>query len=152
GLCQSFLDQCDGTHRVVLRKADLSQVKERPDQVLPILHLPVILLAFFQQGTRFPIVLSADGSHAQKVEQVGQVPSISSRAGERTPLRKQEAHLVIVAVPQGKPAQPQQGCRQRICLPRLFGRSIQRQALLTQRLCSRAIAQEKGQPGSSTER
>src|SRR6266851_6540104 len=86
------------------------------------------------------------------MEQVGQVSFVSSVPGERTALFKQEAYLVIVAARQGKPPQPQQRCRQILCLPRLPRRSIEPQALLTQHLCSLSIAQEKGQPGCSAER
>src|SRR5205807_7708839 len=93
------------------------------------------------------IVALADGSHTEKMEQVGQVSFVSSVPGERTALFKQEADLVIVAMRQGKPAQPQQRCRQILCLVCLSGRSIQPQALFIQHLCPLDIAQEKGQPG-----
>src|SRR6266700_3648167 len=85
------------------------------------------------------------------MEQIGQVSCVSSVPGERTTLLKQEAHLVIVAVRQGKPPQPQQQCRQLLCLPRLPGRAIQLQARFTQHLCPLSIAQEKGQPGRPAE-
>src|SRR5947209_3345128 len=103
---QSFLDECVGTHSVALRKADLPQVEERPDEIFLIVSLLVISLALFQQGTSFRIVLLTDGSHAEEVEQVGKVSCVSSVPGERTALLKQEAHLVIVAVHQGKPPEP----------------------------------------------
>src|SRR5437588_9917342 len=145
GQFESFLDDCVCTS-LALGKGDLPQVEERPDQVLLILHLSVVMLALFQQWKSLRIVALADGSHAKKMEQVGQVSFVSSVPGERTALFEQEADLVIVAVRQGKPPQPQQRCRQILCLPCLPGRSIQPQALFTQHFCPLDIAQEKGQP------
>src|SRR5947209_11939211 len=101
GQFESFLDECVCTS-LALGKGDLPQVEERPDQVLFILHLPVVMLALFQQCKCLRIVALTDGSHTEKMEQVGQVSFVSSVPGKCTALLKQEADLVIVAVRQGK--------------------------------------------------
>src|SRR5207244_760930 len=85
-LLESFLDECAGTHSLALSKADLPQVEEGPDQILLILHLPVILLALLQQRTSLRVVVLADGGHAEKMEQVGQISCVSSIPGDRRAL------------------------------------------------------------------
>src|SRR5437870_1334008 len=100
---KSFLDECAGTHSLALSKIDLSQIEERPDQVLLIVSLPVVTLALSHQRASFRIVALADSSNAEKMEQVGEVSCVSHIPGKRTALLKQEADLVVITVRQGKP-------------------------------------------------